>query len=127
MFHRCHAVLPVQDLEPVVEFYEQVLGFVQTDNHREGGALEWIWLRCDKAEVMFYSPAASGDQEPECTDWGSVRLYFVVDRLESLRTSLVTRGCTPTEIAVMPYGMYEFDVLDPSGYRLTFAERFTQD
>ena len=127
MFKRCHAVLPVTELDPVIKFYEECLGFTLMATHQEGGELEWCRLRSGRADVMFYSPAASGDPEPECTDWAKVRLYFVVDELESLRAILLARHCAPSEIASTAYGMYEFDIIDPSGYRLTFAEAITQD
>ncbi|MBP8132357.1 MAG: VOC family protein [Candidatus Hydrogenedentes bacterium] len=122
-YRKCIALLPVEDLDAVVAFYRDALGFEAVGSHQEAGELEWCRLRSGGAEVMFYSPAAEGDEPPLLEDRDRVILYLVTDELERLHASLSERGEEVSPVRATFYGLDECDVVDPAGYTVTLAQR----
>ncbi len=114
-------MLPSGCIEKTQAFYEDVLGFTVIDTHLEEGSLEWIRLRADAAQVMFYNPEASGNAQVQFPSPESMVIYLQVDALDKLHARLKAQGLPVSEIRVTFYGMNEFDLADPNSYTLTFG------
>lgn len=121
-FRRQTPLLPVDDLEEVVRFYQDALGFELIDSHQVQGELEWCRLRSGKAQLMFYSPVADGDAPAELRDRKAVALYLIPEDLYALHEQLAGQGYKVGEIRATFYGMDEFDMPDVTGYTLMFGQ-----
>lgn len=122
-YRKCIALLPVEDLDAVAAFYCDRLGFEVVGTHQEGGEPEWCRLRAGGAEVMFYSPLAHGDEPAQLEDRGRVILYLITDALGELHAALTQQGEAVSPIRATFYGLDEFDVVDPTGYTITVAQK----
>lgn len=121
-FLRQTPLLPVDDVEEVIRFYRDALGFEVVDSHQVQGELEWCRLRSGKAELMFYSPLADGDAPAELRDRKAVALYLRPEDLYALHEQLVGQGHKVGGIRATFYGMDEFDMPDVTGYTLVFGQ-----
>ena len=120
-------MLPSDSIEETQRFYHEVLGFEVAGSRYEQGGLEWIRLHAGQAQIMFYSPMASGDMPPEISTPASMILYFQLDDLPALHAQLKAAGHAVSDIGVTFYGMQEFEMSDPNGYTLMFGEPIDQD
>ena len=127
IYRRLTPLLPVEDLEGVIRFYTDVLGFDLTSSRQQQGELEWCRLRCGKVEVMFFSPEADGDAPAELPGRKSVILYLFPSDLDVLYRDLKAKGCSVSPMRATFYGLDEFDLSDPTGYTLVFAQQSKND
>ena len=115
---RSDAILAVADVVAAVRYYRDKLGF--TD--------EWLWgdppdfggVSWGKVGVMFcLQPALAARVE------GHQHAFFVtgVDRLHELHRARGAEVVSPPEDK--PWGLREYTVRDPNGYRLRFGEPVT--
>jgi uncharacterized glyoxalase superfamily protein PhnB len=111
--------LGVADVEASVAFYHGI-GFEVLHEHRGNGGRDWVQLKCGNVNITLKChKAANGAARP--VDRGSFCLYCTCEDVAALHHFLAEQGYTPTPIQNTFYGMQEFEVTDPDGYRILFA------
>jgi uncharacterized glyoxalase superfamily protein PhnB len=122
---RITPVLLVKEIEPLIPFWVDRLGFTKTVEVPDGNKLGFVIFEKGSVEVMYQTyasvekdapPAMSGEARK-----GPTYLYMEVDDLDALVTAMKdARLVMPVRTAF--YGMREFAVQDPGGHFITFAE-----
>ena len=122
---RITPVLFVKEIEPVLPFWVDALGFEKTIEVPHGDKLGFASLQKDGTEVMYQTYASLGDDMPqvaEAAKKGPTFLYIEVDRLDAFLAALKKYKITMAERTAF-YGMREVGFQDPTGHYLTFAQR----
>jgi uncharacterized glyoxalase superfamily protein PhnB len=123
---RITPVLFVKEIEPVLPFWVDALGFEKTiEVPHDGVKLGFVALQKDGSEVMYQSYASLGDDMPqvaEAAKKGPTFLYIEVDNFDSVLSALKKYKITMPERTAF-YGMREVGFQDPAGHYLTFAQR----
>jgi uncharacterized glyoxalase superfamily protein PhnB len=122
---RITPVLFVKEIEPVLPFWVDALGFEKTIEVPHGDKLGFVSLQKDGTEVMYQSYASLGEDMPEVAEAakkGPTFLYIEVDNLDSILAALKKQKMTMPERTAF-YGMREVGFHDPAGHYLTFAQR----
>jgi uncharacterized glyoxalase superfamily protein PhnB len=122
---RITPVLFVKEIEPVLPFWVDALGFEKTIEVPHGDKLGFASLQKDGTEVMYQTYASLGDDMPqvaEAAKKGPTFLYIEVDGLDAVLASLKKYKITMAERTAF-YGMREVGFQDPTGHYLTFAQR----
>jgi uncharacterized glyoxalase superfamily protein PhnB len=122
---RITPVLFVKEIEPVLPFWVDALGFEKTIEVPHGDKLGFASLQKDGTEVMYQTYASLGDDMPqvaEAAKKGPTFLYIEVDRLDAVLAALKKYKITMPERTAF-YGMREVGFQDPAGHYLTFAQR----
>ena len=119
-------VLMVEEIEPVLPFWVDRLGFEKTVELPHGDRLGFVILVRDGIELMYQSVASVRADVATLADTPTAAsfLFFEVDDLDAIAKAL--EGVTP----VVPrrktfYGADELIVRDPAGNVVTFA-RFAE-
>lgn len=111
--------LLVDDLARSLAFYETVLGFTQSfhhEGHSAGLARDGIAIRLKAAGKM--PSGRSQERAPEHLD-----AYLFVTGIGALYSELEARGAPIVKpLETQHWGMLDFHVRDPDGYRLCFSE-----
>ena len=106
---RITPVLLVKEIEPLIPFWVDRLGFTKAVEVPDGHKLGFVIFQKGSAEVMFQTYASP------------TYLYMEVDNLDAvLAATKDARMVMPVRTAF--YGMKEFAVQDPGGHFITFAE-----
>ena len=122
---RITPVLFVGEIEPVLPFWVDALGFEKTIEVPHADKLGFVALQKDGTEVMYQSYASLGDDIPqiaEAAKKGPTFLYIEVDNLDAILGALKKHKMTMLERTAF-YGMREVGFQDPAGHYLTFAQR----
>ena len=123
---RITPVLFVREIEPVLPFWVDALGFAKTiEVPGDGGKLGFVALQKDGTEVMYQTYASLGDDMPQIAEEakkGPTFLYVEVDNLDAILAALKKFKNTLPERTAL-YGMREVGFQDPAGHYLTFAQR----
>ena len=121
---RITPVLLVREIEPVVSFWVERLGFTKTIEVPEGNRLGFVAFCKGSAEVMYQTYASVEKDAPKemaSAVKGPTYLYLEVDDLDAVLAAMKTAKITmPLRTAF--YGMREFAVQDPTGHFVTFAQ-----
>ena len=122
---RITPVLLVKEIEPVVPFWVDRLGFTKAFEVPEGGKIVFVAFQKDSTEVMYQSFASVEKDAPPAisaqAQKGPTFLYVEVDDLNVvLIATKDLKKAMPERTA--PYGMREFTVQDPAGHFVTFAQ-----
>jgi len=125
---RITAVLLVKEIEPVVPFWVERLGFAKTIEVPDGNKLGFVTFQKGTAEVMYQTYASVEKDAPkevsETARKGPTYLYMEVDNLDGVLAAMKdVKIVMPVRTAF--YGMKEFSVQDPSGHFITFAQAVT--
>ena len=118
-------VLLVNEIEPVLPFWIDRLGFAKTIEVPNGNKLAFVAFQKGSVGVMYQTYASVEHDAPPAmaaaARKGPTYLYLEVDNLDAVLAAMkdVTK--------VMPerttfYGMREFAVQDPVGHFVTFAQ-----
>jgi uncharacterized glyoxalase superfamily protein PhnB len=122
---RITPVLFVKEIEPVLPFWVDALGFEKTIEVPHGDRLGFVSLQKEATEVMYQSYASLGEDMPqvvEAAKKGPTFLYIEVDDLNAILVALKKQKMTMPERTAF-YGMREVGFQDPAGHYLTFAHR----
>ena len=104
--------LPVSDVERALTFYVEKLGF----------ALGWKWgCPVTHANVCRDSIALDLIATP-AERQGTAMTYVQLSGVDAYFSELKRRNVASTDIGNRPYGMRDFEVVDPYGNRLAFGE-----
>jgi uncharacterized glyoxalase superfamily protein PhnB len=122
---RITPVLLVKDIEPIVPFWVDRLGFAKTIEVPDGNKLGFVTFQKGAAEVMYQTYASVEKDAPkEVSDTarkGPTYLYMEVDNLDAVLAAMKdVKIVMPVRTAF--YGMREFSVQDPGGHFITFAQ-----
>ena len=122
---RITPVLLVKEIEPLVPFWVDRLGFAKTMEVPDGNKLGFVAFQKGAAEVMYQTYASVEKDAPPAMSAearkGPTYLYMEVDNLDAVLAGLKdVRKVMPERTAF--YGMKEFAVQDPGGHFITFAQ-----
>lgn len=115
------AVLPCADLQGMLHFYTQRLGF----------DLRWTWPDAsNRGEAPTDGGVGSGEVQIFFTTNAALarhsahrELMIFTDDVDACHAACLARGAPVVSAPVdEPWGLREFSVLDPHGHRLRFAE-----
>jgi uncharacterized glyoxalase superfamily protein PhnB len=121
---RVTPVLFVKEIEPILAFWVDHLGFIRTIEVPHGDRLGFVALQKDKTEVMYQTFASLGDDMPlilEAAKKGPTFLYVEVDDLDAVLAALKDSRIVQPERTAF-YGMREVGFQDPGGHYITFAQ-----
>jgi uncharacterized glyoxalase superfamily protein PhnB len=117
-------VLFVKEIEPILPFWVDALGFTKTIEVPHGKMLGFVALQKGSAEVMYQSFASVGEDMPlisEAARKGPTFLYIEVDNLDAVLAALKSTKMVQPERTAF-YGMREVGYQDPAGHFITFAQ-----
>ena len=122
---RITPVLLVKDIEPIVPFWVDRLGFAKTIEVPDGNKLGFITFQKGTAEVMYQTYASVEKDAPKevaaTAGKGPTYLYMEVDNLDAVLAAMKdVKIVMPVRTAF--YGMKEFSVQDAGGHFITFAQ-----
>jgi uncharacterized glyoxalase superfamily protein PhnB len=118
-------VLLVNEIEPILPFWIDRLGFTKTIEVPDGNKLGFVALEKGATEVMYQTYASVEKDAPPAmaaaARKGPTYLYMEVDNLDAVLAAMKdVQKVMPERTAF--YGMREFAVEDPSGHFITFAQ-----
>ncbi|SRR6266851_4386545 len=118
-------VLLVKEIEPVLPFWVERLGFTKTIEVPDGNKLGFAAFQKGAAEVMYQTYASVEKDAPPSMSAearkGPTYLYLEVDDLDAVLAAMKdVKMVMPVRTAF--YGMREFSVQDPGGHFITFAQ-----
>jgi uncharacterized glyoxalase superfamily protein PhnB len=124
MVKKITPLLFVKEIEPVLPFWVEGLGFAKTAEVPEGNRLGFVGLERDGVEVMYQTYASVDKDMPSLA--GDIRkgptfLYIQVDSLESVKAAVRHAEVYMPERTTF-YGSTEIGVKDPAGHFITFAQ-----
>ena len=122
---RITPVLLVQEIEPIVPFWVNRLGFTKTIEVPEGNKLSFVAFQKGSAEVMYQTYSSVEKDAPPSMSAeagkGPTYLYMEIDDLDAVLAAMKdVKIIMPVRTAF--YGMREFSVQDPGGHFITFAQ-----
>ena len=121
---RITPVLLVKEIEPLIPFWVDRLGFAKTVEVPEGNKLGFVIFQKGSVEVMYQTYASVEKDAPASMSAearkGPTYLYMEVDNLAVLAAMKDVGMVMPVRTAF--YGMKEFAVQDPGGHFVTFAQ-----
>ena len=120
---RITPVLFVKDIEPVLSFWVEKLGFAKTIEVPHGDKLGFVALQKGSTEVMYQSFASLQEDLPQLSEVGKgpTFLYIEVDNLDAVLTALKAAKVVNPERTAF-YGMREIGYQEPGGHYVTFAQ-----
>lgn len=122
---RITPVLLVKEIEPVLLFWVERLGFTKTIEVPDGNKLAFVALVKGSTEVMYQTYASVEKDAPpsmaSAARKGPTYLYIEVDNLEAVLAALKDAPKAMPERTAF-YGMREFAVQEPGGHFITFAQ-----
>lgn len=124
MVKKLTPVLFVKEIEPVLPFWVEGLGFTKTSEVPEGDKLGFVILEKDGVEVMYQSYASVDKDMPAIgadVRKGPTFLYLQVDNLEEVKAAVKSAEVYMPERKTF-YGSTEIGVKDPAGHFITFAQ-----
>jgi len=122
---RITPVLLVKEIEPLIPFWVNRLGFAKTVEVPDGNKLGFAIFQKRSVEVMYQTYSSVEKDAPPAMSAearkGPTYLYMEVDDLDAVLAEMKDlRLVMPARTAF--YGMKEFAVQDPGGHFITFAE-----
>jgi uncharacterized glyoxalase superfamily protein PhnB len=122
---RITPVLLVKEIEPVVPFWVEKLGFTKTVEVPDGNKIGFIAFQKGTTEVMYQTYASvEKDAPPSMASEarkGPTFLYIEVDNFDAVLAAMKdVKIVMPVRTAF--YGMKEFGVQEPGGHFITFAQ-----
>jgi uncharacterized glyoxalase superfamily protein PhnB len=123
---RITPVLLVKEIEPLVPFWVDRLGFTKTIEVPDGDKLGFVTFQKGAAEVMYQTYASVEKDAPPSMSAearkGPTYLYMEVDDFDAVLAAMKgVKIVMPVRTAF--YGMKEFSVQSPGGHFITFAKQ----
>jgi uncharacterized glyoxalase superfamily protein PhnB len=123
---RITPVLLVKEIEPVIPFWVDRLGFKKTIEVPEGNKLGFVAFHKGAGEVMYQTYSSVEKDAPPAmaaeSRKGPTYLYIEVDNFDAVLAAMKdVKVVMPVRTAF--YGMKEFAVQDPGGHFITFAQQ----
>jgi len=120
---RITPVLFVKEIEPVLPFWVEKLGFTKAIEVPHGNKIGFVALQKGSTEVMYQSYASVAEDMPSIADIhkGPTFLYIEVDNLDAVLNALKDSKIVQPERTAF-YGMREVGFQEPGGHYVTFAQ-----
>jgi uncharacterized glyoxalase superfamily protein PhnB len=120
---RITPVLFVKEIEPVLPFWVDKLGFIKAVEVPHGNKIGFVALQKGSTEVMYQSYASVEEDMPLIAETrkGPTFLYIEVDNLDAVRNALKGAKIVQPERTAF-YGMREIGFQEPGGHYITFAQ-----
>jgi len=120
---RITPVLFVKEIEPVLSFWVDKLGFTKTIEVPSGNKIGFVALQKGSTEVMYQSYISVADDMPLIAETrkGPTFLYIEVDNLDAVLNVLKDSKIVQPERTAF-YGMREVGFQEPGGHYVTFAQ-----
>ena len=121
-FHSLAACFPVADIGATITWYEDQLGFIG-DPFPDREPYVFAILRRDNVEIFLQR--IEGYQKPDVYSrrpGGVWDAYIRTEGVRDLYESVREEATIVQPLRQQPYGAWEFEVKDPNGYVLVFAE-----
>jgi hypothetical protein len=120
---RISPVLFVKEIEPVLPFWVEKLGFTKTIEVPQGNKIGFAALQRGSTEVMYQSHASVAEDMPLLAEIrkGPTFLYIEVDNLDAVLNALKNSKIVQPERTAF-YGMREVGFQEPGGHNVTFAQ-----
>lgn len=120
---RITPVLFVKEIEPVLPFWVDKLGFTKAIEVPNGNKIGFVALQKGSAEVMYQSYASLEANMPLLAETrkGPTFLYIEVDNLDAVLNALKDSKIVQPERTAF-YGMREVGFQEPGGHYVTFAQ-----
>jgi uncharacterized glyoxalase superfamily protein PhnB len=120
---RITPVLFVKEIEPVLPFWVERLGFTKAIEVPQGNKIGFVALQKGNTEVMYQSYASVAEDMPLIAEIrkGSTFLYIEVDNLDAVLNALKDAKIVQPERTAF-YGMREVGFQEPGGHYVTFAQ-----
>jgi uncharacterized glyoxalase superfamily protein PhnB len=125
---RITPVLFCSEIEPMLAFWIDRLGFTKTIEVPHGNKLGFVSLQQGSTELMYQTFASLGDDMPqvlEAAKKGPTFLYIEVENLDQVKSALKDAKISQPERTAF-YSMREIGYQDPAGHYFTFAQRVAQ-
>jgi uncharacterized glyoxalase superfamily protein PhnB len=124
MIKKLTPILFVKEIEPVLPFWIDHLGFQKTVEVPEGGRLGFVILQHGNIELMYQTYDSVDRDMPELSQ--AVRkqaafLYVEVESLEAIKRALKDAEVYMSERTTF-YGAREIGFKDSAGHFITFAQ-----
>ena len=122
-FKRITPVLFVSEIEPVLPFWVEKLGFSKTIEVPHDDKIGFVALQKGTTEVMYQTYATVAADMPLIAeiDKGATFLYIEVDSLDAILNALKGSKIVQPERTAF-YGMREVGYQEPGGHYVTFAQ-----
>jgi len=122
---RITPVLLVKEIEPVVPFWVEKLGFAKTVEVPDGSKIGFVAFQKGTTEVMYQTYASVEKDAPPAmaseARKGPTFLYVEVDNFDAMLAAMKdVKIVMPVRTAF--YGMKEIGVQEPGGHFITFAQ-----
>jgi uncharacterized glyoxalase superfamily protein PhnB len=122
---RITPVLLVKEIEPVVPFWVEKLGFTKTVEVPDGNKIGFVAFQKGATEVMYQTYASVEKDAPPAmaseARKGPTYLYIEVDNFDAVLAAMKdAKIVMPVRTAF--YGMKEIGVQEPGGHFITFAQ-----
>jgi uncharacterized glyoxalase superfamily protein PhnB len=118
-------VLLVTEIEPILPFWIDRLGFTKAIEVPDGNKLGFVDFQKGGVEVMYQTYASVEHDAPPAmagaAGKGPTYLYLEVDDLNAVLAAMKDVPKVMPERTAF-YGMREFSVQDPAGHFITFAQ-----
>lgn len=120
---RITPVLFVKEIEPILPFWVEKLGFTKMIEVPHGNKIGFVALQKGNTEVMYQSYASVEEDMPLVAEIhkGPTFLYVEVDNLDAVRKALRDAKIVQPERTAF-YGMREVGFQEPGGHYVTFAQ-----
>jgi uncharacterized glyoxalase superfamily protein PhnB len=123
---RITPVLPVKEIEPLIPFWVDRLGFTKTVEVPDGSKLGFVTFQKGAVEVMYQTYSSMEKDAPPSMSAearkGPTYLYIEVDNFNAVLAAMKdVKIVMPARTAF--YGMKEFAVQDPGGHFINFAQQ----
>ena len=122
---RITPVLLVKEIEPLIPFWVDRLGFSKAIEVPDGNKLGFVTFQKGSSEVMYQTYSSVEKDAPKevsaTAGKGPTYLYMEVDNFDAVLAAMKgVKMVMPVRTAF--YGMKEFSVQDPGGHFITFAQ-----
>ena len=122
---RITPVLLVKEIEPLIPFWVDRLGFAKIVEVPDGDKIGFVAFQKRSVEVMYQTYASVQKDAPPTMSAesrkGPTYLYMEVENLDAVLAAMKdVKIVMPVRTAF--YGMREFAVQDPGGHFITFAQ-----
>ena len=121
-FARLRPILICRDVQAMIRFYVETLNFHIVDRMDDVGLSGWAALARDNFELMLASPSYIPAPADDESVLNQVVFYVDVTSLSKLREEIVAKEYPVGTIENRFYGNREFELVDPEGHRIIFAE-----
>lgn len=118
-------LLRVTDVARSMAWYHDTLGFTG-DPFPAKPPFEFTILRKGAAEIMLRRGVPRVSSKPQRYDW-DVYLRIEGSRFREVCAHLQIRGIVNRPVEQMPYGLAEFEIVDPDGHVLCLSQELDNE